>query len=176
MDFLLVFSLIRGHVGSHVDRVFGRQALLDDWLEDWLDLRPTEADVCWYAHWWNEDQFNFGMRISLILFIISFLKFLILWSLFSRLVNLCSQFTWFSVNTPAQEAVAQSLEHALSGTYFQDHVREYTERRGVCMKMLQQSGYQPILPQSMLLRLKLNFVSYEWFFVMDFDVFEYSHL
>lgn len=63
-------------------------------------------------------------------------------------VALCSQFAWFSVNTPAQEAIANSLEIAMSTNYFQDFLAEYTARRTLIMSILKDSGFNPVLPQS----------------------------
>jgi kynurenine--oxoglutarate transaminase/cysteine-S-conjugate beta-lyase/glutamine--phenylpyruvate transaminase len=63
-------------------------------------------------------------------------------------VALCAQFAWFSVNTPSQEAIASSLEIAMSSNYFQDFLQEYTARRTLIMTILKDSGFNPVLPQS----------------------------
>jgi len=62
-------------------------------------------------------------------------------------VSRCSQFIWFSVSTPMQEAIAVSFEAALGGDYFNELKASYTRKRDHLMSTLEQSGLNPILPQ-----------------------------
>jgi aspartate/methionine/tyrosine aminotransferase len=63
-------------------------------------------------------------------------------------VALCSQFAWFSVNTPAQEAISQALSELKFSNYLQEFVNGYAERRTKMMDALKGGGFNPILPQS----------------------------
>lgn len=57
-----------------------------------------------------------------------------------------SQYLYFSVATPLQEAVAVGLNEAQQGSYLSDLRSMYHKKRDKCVSILRAAGLQPIMP------------------------------